>query len=617
MTSNQHGDSIPEVSGLPVAGTVIEERYQLRERVGKGGMGVVMKATDLRVNRSVAIKLVHSHLARNQEFIQRFEREVEIAKELNHQNTIRLYDFGVTEDVMYLVMEYLEGQELQELIDEGPMALDRVLRLSLQLLDGLAEAHAIDVVHRDLKPGNIFICEDRRGREQVKVLDFGIAKTLGDAHQQITRTGQVVGTAPYLPPELYLSSEVTKACDVYSCGLIMLEMLCSRRVIDTASMVTAMSQHIHLPIIMPKSLQQHPITPVIKQATAKDPAERYPDAEAMLQQLQQVDVGSKTAPLGADEINTAFDQMLSAYQNNTQNMLSPAGSSPSIPRSNAPTADHSSTGSPYTGSPKTAPGSVDTASPGPDSPNSAPADDELQSTMLLNETEIVDLDDPPSKALPMADTAADFAPPTPDTDTAAQELDKFSVQPGDFPTSVGRWPSFLSSSTGIAGTMVVAALVVVGAMAWLVIVDSDPPDDSVSEESTASPANRLDPSNHPEGAERAMDSPSDGEQEFDSTEGPSRAAEHDEMGRTEPETDSEEEDAPQQAREVSAAEEDLPERPDPEPTSPPPSTQPEREPEPSPPARGTSSPGPTAPDDSDDDDDADDDPFDSVLDRHL
>ena len=564
MTSTLPGQKVPEVSGIAQAGFVLEDRYELKERVGKGGMGVVMKAQDLRMDRSVAVKLVHSHLASNNEFIQRFEREVVIAKELNHQNTIRLYDYGVHENMMYLVMEYLEGQELQEIINEGPMAVERVLRLSRQMLDGLAEAHAIDVVHRDLKPGNIFICEDRRGRELVKILDFGIAKSLGDAQQGITKTGQVVGTAPYLPPELYMSSDVTKACDVYSCGLIMLEMLCARRVIDVNSLVEAMSQHIHMPIVVPDSLANSPLKEVIERATAKDPQQRYPDAEAMLAELQSFNGRLSTAPLQATEIAQAFDQMNAGYAQHTQNMLSGTG----------------------------------------------PQKVEEPSTLLLDETELQDLSTQSMPASATAETISDIShgyalggPEKPETDTAIEEPDGPTIaRPGEYATQVHPWSSFTNPKVLVAGGLVAVALIIgVAALIFSGAPEEASPTTETPQE--ASPetqpheetAQQAAPAVEPEVIEApgAHDDENDDEEQGDEE-------------QNEPEEDQPPSDTPSDREEEPAQEDPSPTQPpaEPRPTTPPPS-----EPRPRPPADDEPS--------QDSDDDSGGDPFDSVLDRHL
>jgi eukaryotic-like serine/threonine-protein kinase len=307
---------------LPQMGEVLEGRYELVRIIGEGGMGVVVEARDQRLERTVAIKLMHSHLTKNDDFVRRFEREVLIAKDLEHTNTVRIYDVGVTDDrVTYLVMEYLEGRELKELIEEGPLSFEQVFAIGEQLLDGLADAHAIDVVHRDLKPGNIFISRDRRDRLLVKILDFGIAKSLGESHQAITATGDVVGTGPYLAPELYMHGECTKAADVYACGLIMLEMLFGRRVIEASTLGQTMSRHLHMPVVLPETLAAHPLSSVLSRAVHKRGADRFADADEMLEALQQIEQDCGLGVIPQREIDRAFEQMDEAFTEHARSLL--------------------------------------------------------------------------------------------------------------------------------------------------------------------------------------------------------------------------------------------------------------------------------------------------------
>jgi eukaryotic-like serine/threonine-protein kinase len=307
---------------LPEMGEVLEGRYRLERVVGEGGMGLVVQAHHLRLERQVAIKLMHQHLTNNQDFVRRFKREVLIAKELEHRNTVRIYDFGETASgVMYLVMEYLDGVELKELIEQGPMSFADVHEIGSQILDGLAEAHVIDVVHRDLKPGNIHICQSRRGNRVAKILDFGIAKSLGAAQQVITATGKVVGTGPYLAPELFLEEECTKEADIYACGLVLLEMLTGRKLIDTSSMGKTMARHLHMPLILPDSLVGHPLGEVIDRALSKSLAARYDDAEAMLAALQEAADACEDSRLDATEIEAAFEQMDAAFRERAKHLL--------------------------------------------------------------------------------------------------------------------------------------------------------------------------------------------------------------------------------------------------------------------------------------------------------
>ena len=182
---------------------MLEDRYRVLRNLDKGGMGVLLRAEDTKLNREVAVKMVSPKLARTGNYRERFEREVELASRIAHPNVIRCHDYGVTSlGALFLVMELLDGLGLKEVVrNEGRLSTKRVTELGIQLLEGLAAAHALGIVHRDLKPSNIYIVDDHRGREVLKVLDFGLAKALEDEQIRLTKTGMICGTAAYVPPE--------------------------------------------------------------------------------------------------------------------------------------------------------------------------------------------------------------------------------------------------------------------------------------------------------------------------------------------------------------------------------------------------------------------------------
>lgn len=300
-----------EPGTFPGVGDVLEGRYELLRLIGQGGMGTVFQSRHLRLERDVAIKLMHRSLAVDSAFARRFEREVRITKDLVHVNSVRIYDFGVTDaGVMYLVMELLEGKELTEEIAEGPVAVGRIIELGQQLLDGLGEAHAMDVVHRDLKPGNIFLTRDRRGGEVVKVLDFGIAKSMESGATAITKANELIGTARYLAPEVFLDGEMSKQSDIYACALILLEMLYGRPLIDGESVFELVRRHIRTPVVVPDWLEEHPLVAIARRALAKNPAVRFPDAEAMFEALRNIPNRARIdRKVSEEEIAAVFDEV--------------------------------------------------------------------------------------------------------------------------------------------------------------------------------------------------------------------------------------------------------------------------------------------------------------------
>lgn len=311
-------------AAFPATGEILDDRYEITGVLGEGGMGVVLKARDLRVGRDVAIKMMHAHLAKDTDFSQRFQREISIARRLDHPHTVRLYDLGTTaEGAMFLVMELVAGDQLNELFREQPLSLGRVVDLTQQLLDGLAEAHALGIVHRDLKPGNIMVGQDRRGDDRVKILDFGIAKSLVESTNDITKTGSVVGTGAYLAPELFLAGDCTFAADVYAVGLLMMQMLCGKRVIDAPTLGQMIHRHLYQPLVFPPSLHHSDLESILKRALAKSPEDRFDDAEAMLQALQKIDINTPDQRLHREEIIQIFAEMDRRFAAHSKNLLKP------------------------------------------------------------------------------------------------------------------------------------------------------------------------------------------------------------------------------------------------------------------------------------------------------
>lgn len=278
------------VDRMPQVGETIAERYRLTGKIASGGMGVIMRAEQLSMERDVAVKLLHPHMAEDPDTVRRFRREVELAKQLSHPNVIQVFDVGRTDqDVLFLVMEFLDGEELkQTLRNDAPLPVGRAVDIISQTLDGLAEAHDNGVIHRDLKPSNIFLLQKRRG-DHVKLLDFGIAKSLESEHTALTKTGQLCGTANYMPPETFLQSSPGPPGDVYAVGLILLEMLTGRQTVSGGSMPETVMLHLKKPIELPEPIAESPLADIIKGATAKHPDDRYRDADAMLDALEQIE----------------------------------------------------------------------------------------------------------------------------------------------------------------------------------------------------------------------------------------------------------------------------------------------------------------------------------------
>jgi serine/threonine protein kinase len=237
-------DDIEELLGKVWGG-----RYQIQEFVGRGGMGIVFKARHLQMDRDVALKVIHRKLCQDEKQVQRFEQEARTSSKLHHPNSIRVYDYGTSDDGrLYMAMEFLSGITLGKMIsEEGAQPPKRVLHIARQIIKSLSEAHELGLVHRDLKPENIIICDIYGEHDFVKVLDFGIAKAIGSSEEQmnLTQTGFICGTPRYLSPEQALGHDVDGRADLYSVGVLMYEMLTGRPPFIGENPISIVMKHVH------------------------------------------------------------------------------------------------------------------------------------------------------------------------------------------------------------------------------------------------------------------------------------------------------------------------------------------------------------------------------------
>jgi serine/threonine-protein kinase len=275
-------------------GRVIADAYVIQELVGIGGMGRVYRAEQRALARMVAIKVVHRHLLGDKDSVSRFYTEARAASSLNHPNSVSIFDFGRTDDgMLYLVMEYLRGRDLARVIhDESSISLSRIVDIAIGVLGALGEAHARGVVHRDLKPENIILERLRGGADLIKVVDFGLAKIRGVEPAEAAR-GLVAGTPDYMSPEQARALEVDGRGDLYALGVVLFELLTGRLpfIDDTPSKV--MMRHVVDPVPDPRDIAPYRGMPdelveIVLRALAKDPAERFKDADDMAQALKNV-----------------------------------------------------------------------------------------------------------------------------------------------------------------------------------------------------------------------------------------------------------------------------------------------------------------------------------------
>jgi serine/threonine-protein kinase len=272
-------------------------RYQLGPMIGTGGMADVYLAEDLRLHREVAIKILRSDLARDPAFVTRFNKEALAVAALNHPGIVAVYDSGqekTASGVMpYIVMEYVEGKTLRELLHSGDRLLfDRAIEIVEGILNALAYSHKSGIVHRDIKPGNIMITDGGA----VKVMDFGIARALADAGATLTSTWNIVGTAQYLSPEQATGGQADLRSDLYSVGCLFYELISGEPPFSGETPVAIAYQHVSAPLIPVTSLTtglDPAIDSFFEVALAKDPENRYQNAASMLKDLKRLARGER------------------------------------------------------------------------------------------------------------------------------------------------------------------------------------------------------------------------------------------------------------------------------------------------------------------------------------
>ncbi|GAA1933070.1 hypothetical protein GCM10009738_00830 [Kitasatospora viridis] len=258
-----------DLTGRRIAG------YRLEREIGRGGMAVVFRAEDLRLGRTVAVKVLAPELARNDVFRKRFEHESRIAASIDHPHIVPIFEAGEAAGVLYLVMRYVDGRDLRALLDrEGPLALDRTVRIAVQVASALDAAHAHDLVHRDVKPGNILVAEgtDPDHPEHIYLTDFGLTKK-SLSLTGFTTVGQFVGTLDYVAPEQIAGKPVDGRCDVYSLAAVLQEVLTGRPPFVRDTDMALIWAHLH-DSPAAAGLGEW-VDAVLARALAKEPEQRY------------------------------------------------------------------------------------------------------------------------------------------------------------------------------------------------------------------------------------------------------------------------------------------------------------------------------------------------------
>ena len=280
-------------NGDPLVGHVLDGRYEILRKLARGGMATVYLASDRRLTRTVAVKVMHDTLGDDADFVARFDREARAAARLSHPNVVSVFDQGMDGGRPYMVMEYVEGSTLRHVISrEAPIDPARALDLLLPVIGAVAAAHEAGIIHRDLKPENVLSSD----RGQVKVADFGLARAV--TAQTATATGMLIGTVSYIAPELVTKGKADTRCDVYALGVMLFEMLTGRKPHTGDSPIQVAYSHVHNEIPAPSSQMtsswrdsRNGIPPyldaLVTTAAARDPQTRPRDARVLFDHARQ------------------------------------------------------------------------------------------------------------------------------------------------------------------------------------------------------------------------------------------------------------------------------------------------------------------------------------------
>jgi serine/threonine-protein kinase len=281
--------------------TVLSDRYELLEKVGEGGMSYVYKARCRILDRIVAVKILKEEFSGDLAFVGKFRTEAMAAASLSHPNIVNIYDVGQHDDIYYIVMEYVEGKTLKEIIaEQAPLAVERAIDIAVMICDGIGHAHEKGIIHRDIKPHNILVTKSG----MVKVADFGIAQAI--SKKTITFGGNIVGSVHYISPEQAKGEPISPATDIYSLGCVLYEMLTGKIPFDAESPVTVALKHIHDEAVPPRQINDKipvGLEAIICQAMEKLPARRFQSAEQLRNSLLNMGTGYSAYKTGSSRKN--------------------------------------------------------------------------------------------------------------------------------------------------------------------------------------------------------------------------------------------------------------------------------------------------------------------------
>ncbi|MFB6265029.1 MAG: protein kinase [Bradymonadaceae bacterium] len=322
----------------PIEGRIFDETWVVEKRIGGGGMGTVYRGHQLSVDRTVAIKVLRSSLCEDDEHVERFFREAQVASDIDDPRCVTIHDFGQasTQDrALYLAMEYLEGASLRERMRGDDLTLQETLAIGIEVCEALETLHDEQVVHRDLKPENIFLVDEIGEEIFVKLLDFGLAKALDSDQTPVTKSGDIFGTPDFMSPEQCMDEEVDHRADLYALGCILYQIISGRAPFARGARVETLLAHVNEepskldgPAAIPASFEQ-----AIMRALSKEPADRFQSASQFRQRLETIreDVwGDSSVELPVDAVSEPDE-------------VGVGGDSPgeTIPREGQPTREYS------------------------------------------------------------------------------------------------------------------------------------------------------------------------------------------------------------------------------------------------------------------------------------
>ena len=302
--------------GANLVGVALLGRYQVQAHIGDGGMGTVYLAEHTTILKKFAIKVLSAELSVRPDHVDRFLREARSASMINHPNVVEITDFGVTPDNQpFFVMEYLQGKDLSQLLGEsGSLPWKRVRSIALQICHALQAAHDQGVIHRDMKPGNVVLVKRGNTPEHVKVLDFGIAKVLGESETKgLTQSGMVVGTPEYMSPEQGWGQPVDHRGDIYALGVIMYELLTGKIPFSGATMMEILNRHMfEVPDVKHPNIPEE-VGAIILKAMQKDRALRFQSMNELGAAIEAVGTGASPVTVVDEEIKTPWGPVTARF----------------------------------------------------------------------------------------------------------------------------------------------------------------------------------------------------------------------------------------------------------------------------------------------------------------